>query len=145
MMSEIETAALISEYAIIVDPNDNVAVVKTETTPNLHVALPDGRTIKVKDAVPPGHRFATREIPAGEFVRQYNQPIGTSLGIEEGEWITHENMSNDVPVVRDLPEDLHTPAPDYIPVEERATFMGFRRPDGRVGTRNFILIVPTSM
>jgi altronate hydrolase len=145
MISEIETAARISEYAIIVDPNDNVAVVKTETKPNLYVALPDGRTIKIKDAVPPGHRFATRAIPAGEFVRQYNQPIGTSLGIKEGEWITHDNMTNDVPVVRDLPEDLHTPAPDYIPVEERATFMGFRRPDGRVGTRNFILIVPTSM
>src|SRR5205085_11553303 len=73
------------------------------------------------------------------------QPIGTSLGIEEGDWITHENMSNDVPVVRNLPEDLHTPAPDYLPISERETFMGFRRPDGRVGTRNFILIVPTSM
>jgi altronate hydrolase len=54
-------------------------------------------------------------------------------------------MSNDVPVVRDLPDDLHTPAPDYLDVSERATFMGFRRSDGRVGTRNYILIVPTSM
>ncbi|HYO91479.1 MAG TPA: UxaA family hydrolase, partial [Pyrinomonadaceae bacterium] len=33
----------------------------------------------------------------------------------------------------------------YIPESSRATFMGFRRPDGRVGTRNFVLIVPTSM
>jgi altronate hydrolase len=145
MRSNTETISPISEYAIIVDPHDNVAVVKNETEPNLKVELPDGRSITVKNAVPPGHRFATRAIPAGEYVRQYNQPIGTSLGIEEGEWITHDNMSNDVPVVRDLPEDLHTPPPDYIPVSERATFMGFRRPDGRVGTRNFILIVPTSM
>ena len=76
---------------------------------------------------------------------QYGQPIGTSLGIAAGKWISHENMSNDVPVVRDLPEDLYTPAPDYFPVEERGTFMGFRRSDGRVGTRNFVLIVPTSM
>jgi altronate hydrolase len=145
MSTDIETASLISEYAIIVDPNDNVAVVKKETFPNLQVVLPDGRSVKVKDAVPPGHRFATCEIPAGEFVRQYNQPIGTSLGIEAGDWITHDNMSNEVPVVRDLPEDLYTPAPDYISIDERATFMGFRRPDGRIGTRNFILIVPTSM
>src|SRR4029434_2435078 len=28
---------------------------------------------------------------------------------------------------------------------ERQTFMGHRRPDGRVGTRNYVLIVPTSM
>src|SRR4030095_8696920 len=38
-----------------------------------------------------------------------------------------------------------TPPPDYLPEPERATFMGFRRPDGRVGTRNYVLIVPTSM
>src|SRR5215210_5927170 len=106
-----QTASPISDYAIIVNPEDNVAVVKTATEPGLEISLPDGRTIEVKSAVPPGHRFATRPIPAGEFVRQYNQPIGTSLGIEEGQWITHENMSNEVPVVRDLPEDLHTPAP----------------------------------
>lgn len=141
----IQTAVAISDYAIIVNPIDNVAVVKNETSQNLVLLLPNQKTVLLKQTVPPGHRFATREIPAGDFVCQYGQPIGTSLGIEAGEWITHENMSNDVPVVRDLPEDLHTPAPDYFPAEEIETFMGFRRPDGRVGTRNFILIVPTSM
>jgi altronate hydrolase len=135
----------ISEYAIIVDPRDNLAVVKLETAPGLEVTLPTGRVIRVTATVPPGHRFATRDISEGEFVLQYGQPIGTSLGIKEGDYISHDNMSNDVPVVRDLPEDLHTPPPDYLPVSERATFMGFRRPDGRVGTRNYVLIVPTSM
>jgi altronate hydrolase len=135
----------VNEYAIIVSPEDNLAVVKRETAPGLELTLPAGRVIVVKDAVQPGHRFATRDIPAGQFVLQYGQPIGTSLGIREGEYISHANMTNDVPVIRDLPADLHTPAPDYLPVSERATFMGFRRPDGRVGTRNFVLIVPTSM
>jgi altronate hydrolase len=140
-----ENVSMISEYAIIVDPRDNVAVAKAQTESGVRIALSDGKIIKIKNTVPPGHRFATRPIPAGDFVYQYGQPIGTSLEIGEGEWITHENMSNDVPVVRDLPEDLYTPAPEYIPVEERGTFMGFRRSDGRVGTRNFVLIVPTSM
>src|SRR5437868_642948 len=135
----------ISDYAIIVDPDDNLAVVKEQTAPGLEVALPSGRVIRVNAVVPPGHRFATRDIVAGEFVLQYGQPIGTSLGIREGDRISHENMSDDVPVVRDLPEDLSTPLPDYIAVSERATFKGFRRRDGRVGTRNFVLIVPTSM
>jgi len=139
------TVAPIKDYAIIVDPKDNVAVVKTETFEGLDVVLPDGREVRVKAVVPPGHRFATRPIPSGEFVLQYGHPIGTSLGIETGEAITRENISNDVPVIRDLPEGLQMPAPDYIPETERATFMGFRRPDGRVGTRNFVLIVPTSM
>ncbi|HYW72585.1 MAG TPA: UxaA family hydrolase [Pyrinomonadaceae bacterium] len=143
-MSTLTTAPL-SDYAIIVDSADNVAVVKTETFAGLELALPDGSAMTVNTAVPPGHRFATRAIPAGDFVLQYRQPIGTSLGIETGDWITHENMSDEVPVVRDLPPDLHTDAPDYFPPDARASFRGFRRPDGRVGTRNFILIVPTSM
>ena len=139
------TVAPISEYGIIVDPRDNVAVVKKETFDGLEIALPDGKEMRVNAAVPPGHRFATSEIPAGEFVLQYGQPIGTSLGIQRGDWITHENMSDDVPVIRDLPKDLHTAAPDYFEASELGTFMGFRRADGRVGTRNFVLIVPTSM
>ncbi len=141
----ITEVAPISEYAIVVDPRDNLAVVKVATQPGLEVALSDDRVIRLTAVVPPGHRFATREIPAGEFVRQYGQPIGTSLGISEGDYITHDNMSDEVPVVRDLPADLSTPPPDYFPEAERATFMGFRRPDGRVGTRNLILIIPTSM
>jgi altronate hydrolase len=140
-----EAASQISDYAIIVNPNDNVAVVKKETVPGLDVVLPDGRGLCVKETVPPGHRFAIRDIPAGEFVRQYGQPIGTSLGVKEGDRISHDNMSDDVPIVRDLVENLSTPAPNYLPEDERATFMGFRRRDGRVGTRNYILIVPTSM
>ncbi len=144
-MSSVQTPLLLSEFAIIVDPNDNVAVVKKETSPGLELLLPNESLIEVRAVVPPGHRFATRDIPAGEFVLQFGQPIGTSLGIKEGEQITHDNMTDDVPIVRELPENLHTPAPDYFPVEERATFMGFRRRDGRVGTRNYVLIVPTSM
>src|SRR6266498_3829100 len=143
--TQIPQASLISDYAIIVDDADNVAVVKTETSPGLELSLPDGRVVVARAVVPPGHRFATRDIPTGDFVLQFGQPIGTSLGIKQGEQITHDNMTNEVPIVRDLPEDLHTPAPEYIPETERPTFMGFRRPDGRVGTRNFVLIIPTSM
>lgn len=139
------TAPPIRDYAIIVHPNDNVAVVKNETQPGLEVTLPNNEVVRIGSSVPPGHRFATRAIPPGEFVLQYGQPIGTSLGIREGEHITHANMSDEVPVVRDIPDTLSTPPPDYIPEAERATFTGFRRPDGRVGTRNYVLIIPTSM
>ena len=51
-----------------------------------------------------------------------------------------------MPVVRDLPADLHTPAARLLR-RARASrrCSGYRRADGRVGTRNFVLIVPTSM
>lgn len=142
---EAPEAIPLSACAIVVDPQDNVAVVKEEIATGTTVAINDGETVRLTGDVTPGHRFATRAIPAGQFVLQYGQPIGTSRGINEGDPITPVNMSNEVPVVRELASDLATPPPDYIPENERATFMGFRRDDGRVGTRNFVLIVPTSM
>ena len=144
-MSVEGNASPISQHAIIVDAKDNVAVAKQEITAGTQVALPDGHVVEITGLVTPGHRFATRAISAGEYVLQYGQSIGTSLGIHEGDPISHANMSNEVPIVRDLPPDLHTPPPDYFPVEQCATFDGFVRPDGHVGTRNYILLVPTSM
>jgi len=128
-----------------VDPADNVAVVKRALDAGDVVALERGEPLTLTGPVTPGHRFATRDVAAGEFVLQYGQPIGTSLGVLAGDPISHDNMSDEVPVVRDVPAGLANPAPDYVPDGERATFRGFRRPDGRVGTRNFVLIVPTSM
>jgi altronate hydrolase len=138
-------AVPLSQVAVVVDAADNVAVVKREVVEGAVIGTPDGREITVRGVVTPGHRIATRDIPAGAFVRQYGQPIGTSRGIAEGEPITASNMSNDVPVVRDLPADLHTPPPDYVPASQRRSFAGFRRADGRIGTRNYVLVVPTSM
>src|ERR1044071_1087104 len=133
MSEEIESgASVISQFAVVVSPKDNLAVVKNEILPGTCVILEDGRVVRVTERISPGHRFATRAIPAGEFVLQYGHPIGTSLGVGEGDLISHANMTDDIPVVRDLPAELHTPPPDYTPVEERATFSGYRRADGRV-------------
>jgi len=135
----------LSACAVIVSPHDNVAVVKSELARGDVVELAPGQSLALTDAVTPGHRFATRAIPAGDFVLQYGQPIGTSRGIAAGDPIRPENMSNEVPLVRDLPDDLANPAPALLAPEERPRFRGFVRPDGRVGTRNWVLIVPTSM
>ncbi len=137
-------AVLVSEVAVIVDPRDNVAIAKVDVPAGLTVAI-DGDTVRVTGDGTPGNRFATRAIPAGEFVRQYRQPIGTSRGIAVGDPILTANMSNEVPIIREVDDRLVTPPPVYVPDAARATFQGFRRPDGRIGTRNFILIVPTSM
>ncbi len=145
MAQQQSASPALSDFAVIVDPADNVAVVKTAVDAGLTLEAPGGRAVTLTGAVTPGHRFATRAIPEGTFVLQYGQPIGTSRGISQGDPITLRNMSNEVPVVRDLPADLHIAPPDYFPASQVATWQGFRRPDGRVGTRNFVLIVPTSM
>jgi len=132
------------EFAIAVNPADNVGVVK-KTVPAGSMVEWEHREITIRDQVEQGNRFALSDIPAGTFVLQYGQPIGTSKGIRSGETVTHDNMTDDVPIVRTVATDLHTPPPNYVAESERATFDGFVRPDGRVGTRNYILIVPTSM
>jgi len=137
--------APIAEYAIVVNSSDNVAVAKTHVQKDLRVTLPSSETITVKHGVPPGHRFSIRDIPAGELVLQYGQPIGTSLGIQKGEWVSHNNMSNDVPLVRVLPDENGLARQRRVLPSEFATFQGFRRSDGRVGVRNYVLVVPTSM
>ena len=138
-------ARKLSDCAVVVSPEDNVAVVKSGLTTGDSVALDGGPALAISGVVTPGHRFATRAISAGELVLQYGQPIGTSRGIAAGDPISHDNMTDEVPIVRDLPDDLENVAPDYMAASERGTFRGFQRSDGRVGTRNFVLIVPTSM
>ena len=55
-------------------------------------------------------------------------------------------MSNDVPVVRDLPAAFASePPPSTSPRRSGAVHGASGAPNGRVGTRNFVLIVPTSM
>ncbi|HEX7286107.1 MAG TPA: altronate dehydratase family protein [Candidatus Angelobacter sp.] len=137
--------APLQSVAILVHPDDNVAVVRERISAGTAVALSSGKIVELATAIEPGHRFALRNIDRGAYVLQYGQPIGTSLGITSGQPVTHDNMSDHVPTIRHVPEDLATAPPDYIPAEQRKTFMGFRRADGRTGTRNFILIVPTSM
>ena len=88
MPHETTSVVPLEAFAIVVNPADNVAVVKTQVESGLVLRLPDGRDVGVRGTVTPGHRFATRAIPAGEFVLQYGQPIGTSLGMQEGDPIT---------------------------------------------------------
>lgn len=107
------------------------------------MCVTENAAITVRQAIPQGHRFALRNIHPGEFVLQYGQPIGTSLGITKGDWVSSENMSNDVPVLRHLPGAAsrnRLPAMSHVP-----NFKGFRRNDGRVGVRNYVLVIPTSM
>jgi altronate hydrolase len=142
----------LADVAVHVAPSDNVAVVKYGAPAGATIRLPAlpavpgaGAAVTLLEAVPGGHRFALCDVPAGQHVRQYGQPVGTSLGIRAGQRVTHAVMSDEIPVVRDLPEHLATPAPLPLAPAERRTIDGFLRADGRVGTRNWIAVNPTSM
>jgi len=99
------------------------------------------RTITTRDPVPAGHKAALRDISAGEPIIKYGFPIGHAAeDIAAGSHIhTHNLKSN----LSGQLEYTYTPQVRDIPPEAPRWFDGYRRPDGRVGIRNEVWIVPT--
>ena len=118
-------------------PADDVLITRAQL---LGGAVVEG--ITVRGIIPPGHKIATHAIGAGEPVRRYNQIIGfASRAIAPGEHIHTHNLDMG-PDKGDFARDYAFGAdvkPAVAPLE--ASFMGFKRSDGRVATRNYIGIL----
>jgi altronate hydrolase len=134
----------ISDFAVIVDPQqDHAAVAKQYIPAGTQMQNLDGQALALVDEIQPGHRFAIRTVPAGEWVRQYGQPFARSRGLQPGDPINSETVENIVPSMD--PERIEISPPALPPWEGPVpVFMGFQREDGRAGVRNWVLIVPTS-
>ena len=131
-------SAMASNPLICLHPDDNVLVAKTALS--LGQELP-GLGARARAQVPAGHKIAARRIRAGEPVLKYNTVIGLAArDIDVGDHVhTHNLMLGDFDRNPAFGADVRPVA--YVPEAERASFMGFVRPDGRVGTRNFIGIL----
>src|SRR5205085_10649905 len=118
-------------------PNDDVLIARTQ--------LVGGTTIEnvtARGLIPPGHKVAVRDIAAGQPVRRYNQIIGfASKPIAAGEHVHTHNLwmgaeggafERDYAFGADVKPE---------PAKREATFMGIKRADGRVATRNYIGIL----
>lgn len=64
--------------AIVISDRDNVATALEMLEPGRHLDLP-GRTVVVRDRIPPGHKIALTTITAGAAVLKYGSAIGTAL------------------------------------------------------------------
>src|SRR3972149_8093552 len=134
----------LEDVAVVMNSDvDHVAVAKEDVSSGAILEY-NGDIIKMKNLIKKGHRFALIDIKEGEFIRQYGYPFAQSKGILRGELVTITNIKHIVPQV-----DLNTyKMPSETPLQERylkRTFSGYHRKDGRVGTRNYYLIIPTSM
>src|SRR6478609_7870969 len=122
--------------AFRVSPTDNVAVALRPLTAGESAA---GVTVAID--VAKGHKIAVQAIAAGEAVLKFGFPIGTATrDIAPGEHVHTHNLRTALATTGSY---AYRPAaqPAREPVE--AGFMGYRRPDGRVGTRNEIWVIPT--
>ncbi len=119
-------------------PNDNVLVAKTALA--LGQDIPE-LGLRTRAQVPAGHKIAARRIAAGEQVKKYDTVIGVATrDLEPGDYVHSHNLQL-VDYYRDPAFGADVQPVDYVPEAERATFQGFVRPGGGVGTRNFIGIL----
>lgn len=91
-------------------------------------------------AVPVGHKVAVTDVAAGATVIKFGQPIGVATrDIRSGDHVhVHNCAYTDALAGRPVQR-----APAILAMPARRSFLGFRRPRGAVGTRNFIGILST--
>jgi len=127
----------------MIDVGDDVAVALRPLPPGELVAL-GTRTVWVKEPIPKGHKLALRPIPAGDEVRKYGWPIGTATAdIQAGAHVHTHNLATGLSHELAYRYDPVPAPPAPVGVATDATFDGYRRRDGRVGTRNEIWVICT--
>lgn len=132
------------DVAVRLTAGDHVAIAKQSLLPGTILLLEDGSELRVTQMVPTGHKVAIADVAEGDPVVRYGQQIGfATQEIKVGQHVHVQNLN--IKDMGSLTLD-YAFCEDYQPVElvpesERRTFMGFKRPDGRVGTRNFVAVL----
>ncbi|NLE43495.1 MAG: altronate dehydratase [Chloroflexi bacterium] len=133
------------EVAVHLHPEDNVAIARLDLVVGLtlEATLPgeDARRIVVSQPIPGGHKVALKAIVRGAAVRRYGQIIGFATeDIEPGVHVHQHNLDAQ-DFSRDYAYGADVRPVQIVPESERRTFLGYRRPNGQVGTRNIVAVI----
>lgn len=127
-----------------IDPADNVAVALEVLAAGQRIAAAQG-DLTVVEEIPAGHKIALTSIAQGTPVIKYGHPIGLALSpIDPGRWVHSHNLKT---ALSGQQQYAYTPSAKTSKpsgkIVKTDTFPGFKRPDGSVGIRNEIWIIPT--
>jgi altronate hydrolase len=101
-----------------------------------------GKTYPLRSDVPAKHKFAAQDLLSGADIVMHGVLVGkTANAIHRGELLTTGNVNNDTLQFVEQSREYRWTPPDVSRWKD-ATFMGYRRSDGQVGTRNYWLVVP---
>jgi altronate hydrolase len=127
--------------SIVLNQNDNVAVAVSNLAPGDEAA----RGVSVRQRVMRGHKVALAAIETGAPVVKFGQIIGfASVPIAAGDWVHEHNCwmgPEGGAFERDYDFGSGVIPVDFVPDGQRARFDGYRRSNGRVGTRNYVGIL----
>jgi altronate hydrolase len=136
------STATVASAVLRLHPDDNVGVATRGFAAGATVEFAGiDAPIVARERVEMGHKLALAPIASGTPIRKYGQTIGyATVDIALGAWVHTHNVEPgalclDYAISSDIP-------PDPTPLRGR-TFLGYRRPDGRAATRNYVGIVST--
>ena len=137
-MSEAALATAAPSPLIHLNQIDNVAVSRVALEPGTRIA---DFALTANSYIPRGHKIALRQIAGGEPVVKYGQVIGhATRGIAAGDHVHVHNLAmSDLHLAHDFCADAQPTR--LLPDDQRATFLGYKRPSGAVGTRNYLAIL----
>jgi altronate hydrolase len=125
---------------IKIHSNDMVAVALKPLASGTQLDV-DGQQVTLREDIPQGHKFALTDVAAGEAVIKYGCSIGVAKeAIPAGSWVHIHNVKTGL---GDLLTYTYDRQDTSLAQREQAYFQGYRRPDGKVGVRNEIWIIPT--
>ena len=130
--------SLIRRPTLRLSPADDVVIAARPLPAGTRV---DAENVVCTDAIPPGHKLATRAVLRGAPVKRYDQIIGfATQDIFPGQHVHTHNLAFET-FARDYA--VGTDRRETVRPAQSASFMGIVRPDGRVATRNFIGVIST--
>jgi altronate hydrolase len=135
------TSQSVRKQAIEIHPDDNVAVALADLKVGDEVTVA-GKSVKIAGGIPTKHKFALRDFSVGDPILMYGVLVGRATQpIHTGERIGTHNAHHETTPYGARSGTFSWTPPDVSRWRDR-TFLGYRRADGQVGTRNYWLVFP---
>lgn len=125
-----------------IHPNDNVLVALQNLTKG-ETVIYDGHEYVLQDDIQAKHKFFMQDMNVGDHIIMYGVLVGKAQHfILKGGLMDTENTKHASDPYEFRPYHYEWHAPDVSKFADR-TFNGYIRNDGRVGTANYWLFIPT--
>ncbi|MFC7525844.1 UxaA family hydrolase [Parapedobacter sp. GCM10030251] len=125
-----------------IHPSDNVLVALQDLKAGESIGY-GGETYVLVEDINAKHKFFTEDLITGSAVIMYGVMVGRVLhDVKAGQWMNTRNLRHATEPYAYRPYSYTWEAPEVSKFESRS-FMGYHRSDGRVGTANYWLFIPT--
>ena len=123
------------------DSRDNVLIALSNLSHDEQIAF-ESKSFPLVTDVPAKHKFATEDLAVGANIVMYGVLVGKATKpIRPGEILTTQNIHHDAAAFHEKTGEFQWMPPNVSAWRQR-TFLGYKRSDGQVGTRNYWLVVP---